>query len=258
MNYNDGGVSSRIIIRVLITRQSNASRRFEKKKSTRYLSECLLRPRLLAKVFAAYLLVAHVNPVRQRGHQREYPYGGDYLRRGQYGHPGLERVDDHEEPIDGDGRERQRGRVHARALRVRHDVTEHLAEHPMSCKKKKQTNPNERAIRFLSRRRGKPAHTTAFLPTRNNDNGRRRTRRVRRDFPCQNGITKLPAFQNVDRTKVRNVIICPYNNICINARATKSLNYCVNVGVEQRGSRASYTRTRTSHNIEFAPNNTFD
>lgn len=103
-----------------------------------YLSERFLRPRLFAKVFAKYLLVGHVDAVRQRGHQREYPYGGDYLRRGPYGHPGLERVDDDEEPVDGDGRERQRGRVDAGALGVRHDVTEYLTEHPMTCGKKKK------------------------------------------------------------------------------------------------------------------------
>lgn len=98
-----------------------------------YLSEWLLRPCLLAKILAVYLLVAHVNPVRQGGHQREYPYGSDDLRRRPYGHPGLERVDDDEESIDGNRRQRQRGRVHAGALRVWHDVAKYLAEHPMAC-----------------------------------------------------------------------------------------------------------------------------
>lgn len=106
-------------------------------KSTN-LSERLLRPRLLAKVFAVHLLVGHVNAVRECGDQREYPYGRDYLRRGPYGHPGLERIDDDEEPVDGDGRERQRGRVHACTLGVRHDVTEYLAKHPMAYGNKKK------------------------------------------------------------------------------------------------------------------------
>jgi len=100
------------------------------------LSERLLRPRFLAIVLAVYLLVGHVDAVRQRRHQREYPYGGDDLRGRPYGHPGLKRVDDDEEPVDGDRCERQRGRVHAGALGVRHDVTEYLAEHPMACRRK--------------------------------------------------------------------------------------------------------------------------
>lgn len=102
-----------------------------------HLSERLLRPRLLAKILAVHLLVGHVNPVRQGGHQREYPYGGYDLRRRPYGHPGLERVDDDEESIDGNRRQRQRGRVHASALRVRHDVAKYLAEHPMACGQRK-------------------------------------------------------------------------------------------------------------------------
>lgn len=91
-----------------------------------------MRPRLLAKVFAVHLLVGHVNPVRQRGHQREYPNCRDYLCRRPYGHPGLERVDDDEKPIDRDRRQRQRGRVNASALRVRHNMTEYFAEHPVT------------------------------------------------------------------------------------------------------------------------------
>lgn len=98
-----------------------------------HLSERLLRPRLLAKILAVHLLVGHVNPVRQSGHQREYPYGSDNLRRRPYGHPGLERVDDDEESIDSNRCQRQRGRVHAGALRVRHDVAKYLAKHPMAC-----------------------------------------------------------------------------------------------------------------------------
>lgn len=103
-----------------------------------YLSERLLRPRLLTEIFAVHLLVGHVNAIRQCGHQREYPYGGDYLRRSPNGHPGLKWINDDEEPIDGDGRQCQRGRVHAGALRVWNYVTEYLAKHPMACQKKKR------------------------------------------------------------------------------------------------------------------------
>jgi len=98
-----------------------------------YLSERLLRPRLLAKIFPVHFLVGHVNTVWQCGYQREYPYGGDYLRRSPYGHPRLKRVDDDEEPIDGDRRQRQRGSVHASALGVWNYVTEYLTKHPMAC-----------------------------------------------------------------------------------------------------------------------------
>lgn len=102
-----------------------------------YLSERLLRPGLLAKIFAVHLLVGHVNAVRQRGHQREYPYGGDDLRCCPYGHSGLERIDDDEESVDGNRRQCQRRRIHACTLGVRYNVTENLPEHPMACRKKK-------------------------------------------------------------------------------------------------------------------------
>lgn len=105
-----------------------------------YLSERFLRPRLFAKVFTINLLVGHVYTIRQCGHQREYPYGGDYLCRGPYGHPRLERVDDDEKPVDGDGRQCQRRRVDAGALGVWYDVTEYLTEHPMACGKQKVKN----------------------------------------------------------------------------------------------------------------------
>lgn len=101
-----------------------------------YLSERLLRPRFFAKIFAVHLLVGHVNPVRQCGYQREYPYGGNYLRRRQYSHSRLERVDDDKETVYGDRSQRQRGRVNASALGVRHNMAEYLAKHPMAWKHK--------------------------------------------------------------------------------------------------------------------------
>jgi len=57
------------------------------------------------------------------------------LRRGPYGHPRLKRVDDDEEPIDGDRRQRQRGRVHAGTLGIWNYVAEYLTKHPMACEK---------------------------------------------------------------------------------------------------------------------------
>jgi len=58
---------------------------------------------------------------------------------GPYGHPWLERVDDDEESIDGDGRQCQRGSVHAGALGVRNYVAKYLTKHPMACKMVKKT-----------------------------------------------------------------------------------------------------------------------
>jgi hypothetical protein len=45
----------------------------------------------------------------------------------------LKRVDDDEEPVDGNRRQRQRGRVYACTLGVWHDMTEYLTKHPMTC-----------------------------------------------------------------------------------------------------------------------------
>lgn len=73
-----------------------------------YLSECLLWPRLLAKVFTVHFFVGHVNAVRQSGHQRKYPNSRDDLGRRPYGHSWLERIDNDKEPVDGYGGERQR------------------------------------------------------------------------------------------------------------------------------------------------------
>jgi len=56
------------------------------------------------------------------------------LCRGPYGHPWLERIDDDEEPIDGDRRQRQRGSVHAGALGIWNYMAEYLTKHPMACK----------------------------------------------------------------------------------------------------------------------------
>lgn len=105
-------------------------------KKVSYLPESVLRPRFLAIVFSTYLLVGHIYPVRQCGYQRKYPYGGDYLRRCPYGHPGLERIDDDKESIDSDRRQCQSGRVHTGTLSVRHNVAEYFTKHPMTCKHK--------------------------------------------------------------------------------------------------------------------------
>jgi len=55
------------------------------------------------------------------------------LRRGPNGHPRLKRVDDDEEPIDGNRRQRQRRRVHTGALGIWNYVAEYLTKHPMAC-----------------------------------------------------------------------------------------------------------------------------
>jgi len=55
------------------------------------------------------------------------------LRRGPYGHPRLKWIDDDEEPIDGDRRQRQSGGVHAGALGIWNYVAEYFTKHPMAC-----------------------------------------------------------------------------------------------------------------------------
>jgi len=62
------------------------------------------------------------------------------LRRGPDGHSRLERVNDDEEPIDGDRRQRQRGSVHAGALGVWNYVAEYFTKHPVACEKNKNRN----------------------------------------------------------------------------------------------------------------------
>jgi len=57
------------------------------------------------------------------------------LRRGPYSHPRLKRVDDDEEPIDGDRRQRQSGCVHAGTLGIWNYVAEYLSKHPMAYEK---------------------------------------------------------------------------------------------------------------------------
>lgn len=58
--------------------------------------------------------------------------------RGPYGHPWLERIDDDEEPIDGDRSQRQRRSVHAGTLGIWNYVAEYLTKHPMACKMMKK------------------------------------------------------------------------------------------------------------------------
>ena len=91
-----------------------------------------LRPVLVTHVGAVrrHPLDLLVDRQRQRDRHRDHPYGGDQQQTHGGLHARLERVDDDEVAVDGDGGRRERRYVDGHAERHRHHVTEHVAEDP--------------------------------------------------------------------------------------------------------------------------------
>lgn len=77
-----------------------------------------------------FLRVLHVQPVRQGDQQRDHPDAHDDRQAHLDLHARMERIEDHEEPVDGYARQRERADVHADRLGVGHQVAQGLAEDP--------------------------------------------------------------------------------------------------------------------------------
>lgn len=78
-------------------------------------------------------LQTHVEAVRQRDQEAEHPDDCDDAQAGRQLHSWLERVNDDEESIDGNGSKGEGGHVHAGPLGVGDGVAQGVAEYPLAC-----------------------------------------------------------------------------------------------------------------------------